>query len=256
MRPWGDRYGLSVPPTLRLLAVAAGAALLVPSVASARTVQGCAIASRAECAGKNLRGQNLRGADLYRANLRGANLSKARLGRANLEGANLRRANLQGANLKEAFLTGADLTGANLSGANLRWAKLRGARTGSLPVKSGGGISNSTPSSSCSSPAKFVGSDFKFADLSHAKLACADFTDARLDFALMLGTDLTSANLTRAWLRSANMMGATLTGYKFGGALFYYTMCPSGALTTPAVNQFNDNGADVTLTLDYCPDSS
>lgn len=83
--------------------------------------------SRADLAGKSLKGINLKGADLSGASFVCADLSNANLKGANLEAADLTGAKLEGADMSNANLKGANLEGANLFGANLHLAHTEGA---------------------------------------------------------------------------------------------------------------------------------
>lgn len=83
--------------------------------------------SRADLAGKSLRGCDLSDADLRRANLSGADLSEAKLLFANLRDADLREANLRGSDLTGAHLVHSDLTGTILVDTILKDADLRAA---------------------------------------------------------------------------------------------------------------------------------
>ena len=93
-----------------------------------KTINGYAIAPRANLYSADLSGANRCGADLSGANLYSANLYSADLSGADLSGADLSGANLYSANLYSADLSGADLSGADLSGANLYSANLSGAK--------------------------------------------------------------------------------------------------------------------------------
>lgn len=125
----------------------------------------------------------------------------------NLYQVELQSANLEGADFRNCDLVEADFRGSNLKGTKFSHAKLKGANF--LPLLF------ATGSSQRFAPCNLEGSEFRYADLSDAKLKNAIFRDADLSYANLSGCDLRDADFSGAKLEGVILEGANTTGAIF-----------------------------------------
>lgn len=187
--------------------------------------------------GMNMSHANFTGVDFACLNLADADLTHT-----NFESANLQNTVLSNAKMLFTDLTGADLSGSCLQGAEITIIKARAANLDGLNLR---GANFSTQSPNGQTPikvadceqasfrwsdltnAKFLGSNLRGADLSHALLVDAYLVDVNLGSsesgstdligALLVETDLTGADLRFAKLSRADLTGANL---RFADARF------------------------------------
>ena len=129
----------------------------------------------------------------------------------NLRKAKFTKADLRGVDFRGADLRGADFRGAKLRHAEFRGANLKGARFHAPPTARKQASQTPSCAPSCQG-----------ADLTGANLTSAGLTKANLS-----GANLTSAFLGNADLNLANLRNALLAG-----AIWMYTTCPNGTVTS------------------------
>lgn len=163
----------------------------------------------------DLHGLDLRNANLLSSSFRGSDLSGV-----DLSGADLRFADLRGADLTNTNFEGADLTGADLTGAKILNTKFKDAK--SMVECNLTDVNTKHPEGvKLKSSNKPVAADFRFVDLSRAKLNNAYLKGSMFQNASLVKAKLEKANLENSDFKRASLDDADLTLANLTSTDFY-----------------------------------
>lgn len=184
--------------------------------AGSRVVNGCTLASNAQCPGADLSGGDLS----FLGPLMGVNLSGA---------------NLSNANMYQAIFGSSDFTGANFTGTDLSAAVFGGSKLDNVTNRYGRGPNDVSASSLTHADLEYAdlhgmhanSADFTGANLAGANLAYADLSHANFNGANLVGADFTGASIDNTTFYGADLTGATITGLSFQ-MTDPSTTCPDG----------------------------
>lgn len=190
-----------------------GASLFIDNTGSV-VVNGCTIASGAQCPG---------------ADLSGATIPYLQISNANFAGANMQRVYAPSTLFMSSDFTGADFTDADFGSTIFAGSTLDGV------VAPGVRLAN--VASSTAIGANFAGADMSGLHASGSDLSKADFSNATMTYGDLTrvkftGANLTGANLTGSPINAADFHYANLTGAKIDNIAYattdQSTICPSG----------------------------
>ena len=182
-------------------------AMHLAQASTARSCNGCDM-SRADFAGRDMRGVNYTGVDLSRANLQNTNFGGGVFNGVDFTGANLRGASFRNAKLIGCDFSRADLTGVDFTGASIQGCQFTGAQLPSAQIRA--------VLDTC------TGCDFSHANLAGQDLRSVhangiDFSGANLSGVNFSGSSFTGVDFTAAAMSGVNLTSTTLNGCDLSG---------------------------------------